>query len=402
MKWVSRLFKGGPGNNRRVTTGGPQPAQSFGDENTVWRAPVRSLDDRSRANKEKEELDRAIALSMAEDLKKPNGYKWRTDNEEDLARTVNDGFNSAPYPPYAPNDYYHRDYRLCGGCKQDIAYGNYLGCMGMFYHPECFRCRACRYPITEHECMESAIMDTGDCQPLYHSIRDFYEGMNMRINQQIPMLLVERHALNEAIEGEKHGFHHMPETRGLCLSEEQTVTSVNSSVLKRPRIERAGLVGIRTQPQKLIRKCEVTAILVLYGLPRLLTGAILAHELMHGWLRLNGYRNLAPEVEEGICQVLSHMWLDSEVLPETRHMPSTSSASRSMPSTSSSSSHWSSSKKGGRSSVENKLGEFFMHQIEHDASPAYGGGYRAAMSAVNKYGLRRTLDHIRYTGTFPE
>lgn len=53
------------------------------------------------------------------------------------------------------------------------------------------------------ECMESAIMDTGDCQPLYHSIRDYYEGMNMRIDQQIPMLLVERHALNEAIEGEK-------------------------------------------------------------------------------------------------------------------------------------------------------------------------------------------------------
>lgn len=47
-------------------------------------------------------------------------------------------------------------------------------------------------------------MDTGDCQPLYHSIRDYYEGMNMKIDQQIPMLLVERHALNEAIEGEKN------------------------------------------------------------------------------------------------------------------------------------------------------------------------------------------------------
>jgi len=54
------------------------------------------------------------------------------------------------------------------------------------------------------ECMESAIMDTGDCQPLYHAIRDYYEGMNMKIEQQVPMLLVERQALNEAIEGEKH------------------------------------------------------------------------------------------------------------------------------------------------------------------------------------------------------
>lgn len=30
-------------------------------------------DDRSRADREKEELDHAIALSLAEDLKRPNG-----------------------------------------------------------------------------------------------------------------------------------------------------------------------------------------------------------------------------------------------------------------------------------------------------------------------------------------
>lgn len=47
-------------------------------------------------------------------------------------------------------------------------------------------------------------MDTGDCQPLYHAIRDYYEGLHMRIDQQIPMLLVERQALNEAIVGEKN------------------------------------------------------------------------------------------------------------------------------------------------------------------------------------------------------
>ena len=54
------------------------------------------------------------------------------------------------------------------------------------------------------ECLQTSIMDTGECQPLYHEIRDFYEGLNMKISQQVPMLLVERHALNEAIEGEKN------------------------------------------------------------------------------------------------------------------------------------------------------------------------------------------------------
>lgn len=120
---------------------------------------------------------------------------------------------------------------------------------------------------------------------------------------------------------------------------------------------------------------------------------------MHG----ADFRNLRPEVEEGICQVLSHMWLESEVVvPDSRNTTFASSSSSSYGSTSAaSSSRPSLSKKGGKSSVENKLGVFFMHQILHDASPAYGGGFRAAMAAVNQYGLRRTLDHIRYTGTFP-
>lgn len=54
------------------------------------------------------------------------------------------------------------------------------------------------------ECMETAIIDTGECQPLYHAIRDYYEGMYMKLDQQIPMLLVQREALNDAIVGEKN------------------------------------------------------------------------------------------------------------------------------------------------------------------------------------------------------
>uniref|UniRef100_A0A2N9FDF8 LIM zinc-binding domain-containing protein n=1 Tax=Fagus sylvatica TaxID=28930 RepID=A0A2N9FDF8_FAGSY len=436
LKWLCKIFKSGPSQEGESdSSGGSHHTQHISEEN-MWRAPSRSLDAHSRSQKEKEDLERAIKLSL-EGFKRRDGRRLRTDNDDEI-----------PCPPYAPTPYYPRgSNRICNGCKCDIGYANYLGCMGTFFHPECFCCRACGYPITEHEiptnganlieyrchpfwsqkycplhehdntvrccscerlesrnvrfysledgrslcleCMESAIMDTGDCQPLYHAIRDYYEGLHMRIDQQIPMLLVERQALNEAIVGEKNGLHHMPETRGLCLSEEQTVTSIK----KRPRIGGHRLVGMRTQHQKLTRKCEVTAILVLYGLPRLLTGAILAHELMHGWLRLKGYHNLNPEVEEGICQVLSYMWLESEVMPVSKSMPSTSAAS--------SSSSSSSSKKGVRSDVENKLGEFFIHQIAHDASPAYGGGYRAAQAAVNKYGLHSTLEHIRLTGNFP-
>ncbi|MBA0717309.1 hypothetical protein Golax_005142 [Gossypium laxum] len=251
------------------------------------------------------------------------------------------------------------------------------------------------------ECLDSAIMDTHECQPLYLEIQDFYEGLNMKVEQQVPLLLVERQALNEAMEGEKNGHHHLPETRGLCLSEEQTVTTV----LRRPRIG-AGyrFIDMITEPHRLIRRCEVTAILILYGLPRLLTGSILAHEMMHAWLRLKGYPNLSPEVEEGICQVLAHMWLDSEIYATAGSDAASSSSSSSASSSSSSSpssSSSTSSKKGKRSDFEKKLGGFFKHQIESDSSTAYGEGFRQGNQAVNKYGLKRTLDHIRMTGSFP-
>ena len=54
------------------------------------------------------------------------------------------------------------------------------------------------------ECLDSAVMVTKECQPLYLDIQEFYEGLNMKVEQQVPLLLVERQALNEAREGEKN------------------------------------------------------------------------------------------------------------------------------------------------------------------------------------------------------
>ncbi|XP_062021680.1 protein DA1 [Rosa rugosa] len=380
--------------------------------------------------------------------------------------------NGHTYPPIPM--YYPMGSRICAGCNAEIGFGRYLNCLNAFWHPECFRCRACNVPISDYEfstsgnypyhkscykesyhpkcdvckhfiptnpaglieyrahpfwvqkycpshehdntprccscermeardtayinlndgrklcleCLDSAIMDTSECQPLYLDIQEFYEGLNMKVEQQVPLLLVEREALNEAREGERNGHYHMPETRGLCLSEEQTISTIS----RRPKFGAGNrATDMITEPYKLTRLCEVTAILILYGLPRLLTGSILAHEMMHAWLRLKGYR-LSQDVEEGICQVIAHMWLDAELM---------SGSEGNSASTSSSSSSSNSSKKGTRSQFEKKIGEFFKHQIEVDISPVYGDGYRAGQQAVNKYGLRRTLDHIRMTGTFP-
>ena len=82
------------------------------------------------------------------------------------------------------------------------------------------------------------------------------------------------------------------------------------------------------------------------------------------------------------------MWLDSELTSTSGSNMASSSASRT-------------TENGTRSQFERKLGEFFKHQIESDTSPVYGDGFRAGQQAVQKYGLVRTLDHVRMTGKFP-
>ncbi|KAL0543009.1 hypothetical protein IC582_018096 [Cucumis melo] len=240
------------------------------------------------------------------------------------------------------------------------------------------------------DCSSFKIMNTNECQPLFHEVQEFFSSLNMKLNQEIPLGIVEREALNNAMEGEKNGHHHLSETRGLCLSEEQTIPIIH----ERKHIGSRSILKLLTQQRRLVRNCEVTAILILYGLPRLLTGSILAHEMMHAWLRLQGYPNLKPEIEEGICQVLAHMWLKSKINvgSETAMAAASSSSSLRPPC---------SNKDKKLSEIEKKLGECFIRQIELDASQAYGDGFRVGEQAVSKYGLKETLDHIKLTQTFP-
>ncbi|XP_059293779.1 uncharacterized protein LOC132046947 isoform X3 [Lycium ferocissimum] len=71
---------------------------------------------------------------------------------------------------------------------------------------------------------------------------------------------------------------------------------------------------------------------------------------------IKGYPSLSPEVEEGTCQVLAHIWLDSEIIAG-------SGSSSTSASSSASSSSSISSKKGNCSEFEKKLGDFFKHQL---------------------------------------
>lgn len=87
----------------------------------------------------------------------------------------------------------------------------------------------------------------------------------------------------------------------------------------------------------------------------------------------------SDKVHEGLCEVMAHMWLESEIRAMSR-------------------SEWSSP---SRLDFERKLARHLMRRIEESGDPTYGGGFRLVHPAVAKYGLKGTLDYIRMTGSFP-
>ncbi|KAG2261931.1 hypothetical protein Bca52824_069010 [Brassica carinata] len=209
------------------------------------------------------------------------------------------------------------------------------------------------------ECKESAVMDTDECQSLHFEIREFFKGLNMKVEKVFPLLLVGKEALNQA-------------------EEENTVPGGLNKQL---------IVMAREESQRVVQNCKVIAILILNGLPRLLTGYILAHEMMHAYLRLKCYRNLDTVLEEGICQVLGHMWLESQRCSNIN--AASSSSSQTSPSDTT-------SKIGDQSDFEKKLVEFCINQIETDESPVYGNGFKKVneMMVSNGYNLKETLKGI--------
>ncbi|KAL0686148.1 hypothetical protein Bca4012_052996 [Brassica carinata] len=310
---------------------------------------------------------------------------------------------------------------ICNGCNFEIQDGLSVNAFGAVWHSQCLCCLHCHKPIAmdevsnskrkfhrpcykEHcrpncyvcrkkacrteyvmladnrwlclECKESAIMSTIECQSLHTEIREFFKGLNMKVEKVFPLILVDQQALNKA---EEENVQYGVVTRGICLSKEKMVTRV-------PKGPNKQLIGMARESQRFVRECSVTAILILYGLPRLLTGYILAHEMMHAYLRLKGYRNLNTVLEEGICQMLGYMWLESQRC-STSDTASSAFSSQTPPPT---------SLKRDQSDFEKKLVEFCINQIETDESPVYGDGFKKVneMMVSNHYNLKHTLKGI--------
>lgn len=187
-------------------------------------------------------------------------------------------------------------------------------------------------------------------------------GVTRRDLKNIPVVVVGMEALNDNLRQHSSSAHSGSTqimTRGLCLSERCGGDHGN--------------VG-------------VTAILCLSGLPSDLTASILAHEATHAWIKLHPnfpYTDPLPlKVEEGLCQLVAHLFLNEGLDPvEFRE-----------------SSHSNSTDDPGP--TDENLRQYFRFCIETDEG-VYGEGFRLAARAYSKMGIQELLYYVAINHDFP-
>ncbi|CAM9725053.1 unnamed protein product, partial [Ectocarpus sp. 4 AP-2014] len=245
-------------------------------------------------------------------------------------------------------------------------------------------------------CAQTAVVDSSEGAPAFQEVCTFFEKvLNLPVSNEMrgsPVLVVDSPTLNEQTHlDQKHGAGSekgMPTTRGLTLSEVATVMHMAPGAMHFDAKQGRFVVGPRSQVN-LGERRAVTAILVLCGLPYASFSAILAHEATHAYLKLDPSfsSRLPAQVEEGICQLVSLLWLehlggrgtgDEEVRRSRQRNPG-----------------------NGAPPSDEELRQYFVHQIKTDTSVVYGDGFRKAKAVYDAVGLESLLDHVKRYDSFP-
>lgn len=223
-------------------------------------------------------------------------------------------------------------------------------------------------------CSSTIIVDSSEASLIYKQILSFFEEhLQFTIPaamRTVPVLAVDVHAMNENKDNSVSGNHGTGSaiTRGLTLSTIGTIRHFNRGFFKSIKQELYRIEEVR----------DVTAVLVLFGLPYNLFSSILAHEATHVWLKLTKSipYDLPPEVEEGICQLIAYKYL--EFISRSEQMSINPLDAK----------------------IETES-QYFLYQIENDESTIYGEGFRMAKHVDSELGLEILLDFVSKNKSFP-
>ncbi|GJP46299.1 hypothetical protein CLOM_g5603 [Closterium sp. NIES-68] len=109
------------------------------------------------------------------------------------------------------------------------------------------------------------------------------------------------------------------------------------------------------------------------ALPAPLAGAVIANQLMRAWFLLDGaFSALPSEIEEAMCQVMAHLWLQ-------RYQQQLKSPSP----------------------FQSGFLDFCLNRVASDPSLRSVDSFRSAYSAVVFKGLLATIQTLRMSNTLP-
>jgi hypothetical protein len=154
------------------------------------------------------------------------------------------------------------------------------------------------------------VHDSKEVQPLYEDIFHFYNSLGMHHPYKPALDTVDDFNLDQYMCQERRDKAGPEQhVRGLCLS--QLYTNLQTAKIEE-QIDGTLLLRTGCKPMRRIHRAEVTGILVLSGMHGITTGSVLAHELMHAWFRMHGFRNMTLQLEEGMCQLMAHLWASAQ------------------------------------------------------------------------------------------
>lgn len=243
-------------------------------------------------------------------------------------------------------------------------------------------------------CVCTVTMDSAEAKPIYLDCVAFLRDiLGLRIPpgmENVPILAVDIPSLNSQLVNGKTA-HKSNVTRGMTLSTRGEISHMSGGSIAWDPVTGRFLSLGQPQVHKITEVRDVTCVLVLFGLPRDLTASILAHEAFHVWIKLTNDMpfNLPPNVEEGMCQLVSSKYLEHL---QNRYSPSQIASSK---------------ERRTYNDLEvlqrdSRLRKYFQFCIETDTTPIYGEGFREAAKVCSELPLEDVLDYIKQYKEFPK
>jgi len=275
----------------------------------------------------------------------------------------------------------------CAGCGKPITAKKFNVHDNRPWHPDCYRrqvvppCTVCGEPLTQKHIIDEwghrychfhpkrlpACYSCGCliCESLTRGGQKFPDGRTLCAG-----------CLQTAVVNQAEGQHLLLETRKtmehMGFSFEGTETPFRlaaqaelDKLRKRKRKSRPSLGMARSQiltrGNKVVER-NFEEILIVNGLPAEHFCSVAAHELGHAWLFLKGFPTLPERVEEGLATLSEAFWLERQ---------------------------------------DTEIARIRLKRIHKSDDPVYGGGFRAARSALKKMKLAKLLTYVHKHKRFP-